>query len=208
MQKRQHIGEKEIAILKFFYERKSGHVRELLRSLGMYEHTLQKYLASLERDRLVSSKKVANLKIYEPRLDNPIVRVFYSYFDLLRLNSIEFGRKMSIIDFVDGMKKIKMPYFVFLFGSTAGGNYRKESDIDIITVCESVGKEFVRMNLDLCFDIKAVRGIKVSSIVMPKDEFVREMNNRENYALQSALDSGFPVFGNLTYYDVVSDRRV
>lgn len=204
MQKRQHLGEKEIAILNYFYENKSGHFRGILRSLGMYEHTLQKYLASLERDKLVISKKVANLKIYELRLDNPIVRVFYSYFDLLRLNSIEFGRKMSIIDFVSGFKKIRFPLFIFVFGSTATGNYRKDSDVDIIVVCNSVEDGDVRKVLDLCDDIRAVRRIHVSPIVMDLNEFVKEKANKENYALQSALIQSLPVFGNLSYYDIVS----
>ena len=50
--------------------------------------------------------------------------------------------------------------------------------------------------------VKAETNITVNIIPMDLSEFKKEMRNSENYALQDALETGFPVFGNQLYYEV------
>src|SRR3989344_931818 len=108
MHKMQHMTEKELDLLKYFYEKRRGYVRQIKRAVKLSEHTLLKYLDSLEKRKIVSSKKEGNLKIYEVNLQNASIKVFYSYFDAERLDALEFKRGKAITMFAEGIKKIKM----------------------------------------------------------------------------------------------------
>ena len=99
-----------------------------------------------------------------------------------------------------------MPYFVLLFGSTAKENYTRKSDIDVISVHHDANsitsKGFLRFLNSTKQKIKAETGIDINLIPMSIEEFKQEMRNTENYALQDALETGYPIFGNQLYYEV------
>ncbi len=201
MHKVQHVTEQELDLLRYFYEHRKGHVRQVKKAVKLSEHTLLKYLGSLERRKMLSSRKEGNLKIYEVSLESALVKVFFSYFDVVRVEMLEYKRGKAVKMFVEEVKSQKMPYFVLLFGSTAKGNYTAKSDIDVIVVYDSAGKtekiEGIKKN------ILAETGLKVNSIIMGLDEFLKEIKNKQNYALQDAITSGYPVFGNQIYYEVI-----
>ncbi len=199
----QHITEQELDLLKYFYEHRKGYVRQVKKAVKLSEHTLLKYFSSLEKRKMLSSRKEGNLKIYEVIVESALVKVFFSYFDLERLETIEYKRRKAVKMFIEEVKNIKIPYFSLLFGSTAKGNYTAKSDIDLIVVFEILEKEVSEKIERIKKDIFAETGIKVNSIVMPLDEFLKEKKNKKNYALQDAITSGYPVFGNQLYYEVL-----
>ncbi len=203
MHKKQHITEQELDLLKYFYEHRKGHVRQVKKAVKLSEHTLLKYFGSLEKRKMLSSRKEGNLKIYEVNLESAFVKVFFSYFDLERLEILEYKRGKTVKMFVEEIKKIKIPYFVLLFGSTAKGNYTAKSDIDIIVVYDVVNKSVAEKINEIKKNILAETGLKVNNIVMNLDEFLKEKENKQNYALQDAITSGYPVFGNQLYYEVI-----
>ena len=203
MHKIQHITEKELDLLNYFYEKKRGHVRQIKRAVQLSEHTLLKCLNSLEKRKLVSSQKEGNLKIYEVNPQNTLVKVFYSYFDADRLDALEFKRRKAVTMFVEGIKKTKIPYFILLFGSTAKGDYTPKSDIDLIIAYDSIEKSLNERINELKKVILAETGLKISSIAMELGEFLKEKENKQNYALQDAIISGYPAFGNQLYYEVM-----
>ncbi len=203
MHKVQHITEKELDLLRYFYEHRKGHVRQVKKAVKLSEHTLLKYLGSLEKRRMLISRSEGNLKIYEVRLESALVKVFFSYFDVERLEVLEYKRGKAIKMFVEEVKNLKIPYFVLLFGSTAKGNYTAKSDIDIIIVFDVFGKD-LNVKIDVIKkNILAEIGLIVNCIVMKLDEFLKEKGNKQNYALQDAITSGYPVFGNQLYYEVI-----
>ncbi|MCK4589025.1 MAG: nucleotidyltransferase domain-containing protein [Nanoarchaeota archaeon] len=203
MHKMQHITEKEFDILKYFYEKPRGYVRQIKKSVKLSEHTLLKYLDSLEKKKILSSKREGNLKIYDINLKNSFVKVFFSYFDLERLELLEYKRQKAIALFVESIKQIKIPGFILLFGSTAKGNYTPKSDIDLILVYELLEKDINKKIKNINQKILAETGLKISSIIMKLNEFLKEKENKQNYALQDAITSGYPVFGNQLYYEVM-----
>jgi len=203
MQKVQHIAEKELDLLKYFYEKRKGHVRQVKKSVTLSEHTLLKYLGSLEKRKILNSRKEGNLKIYEVNLESALVKVFFSYFDLERLEMIEYKRGKAVKMFVEEVKNLKLPYFALLFGSSAKGNYTAKSDIDIIIVFDVLGKDLNKKIDETKKNILAEIGLKVNPIVMKLDEFLKEKENKKNYALQDAITSGYPVFGNQLYYEAI-----
>ena len=199
----QHVTEKELDLLRHFYEHRKGHVRQIKKAVKLSEHTLLKYLSSLEKRRMLSSRKEGNLKIYEVNLESAFVKVFFSYFDLERVELLEYKRGKAVKTFVEEVKNLKIPYFVLLFGSTAKGNYTAKSDVDIIVVFDVFGKD-LNVKIDVIKkNILAEIGLKVNYIVMKLDEFLKEKENKQNYALQDAITSGYPVFGNQLYYEVI-----
>ena len=203
MHKVQHVTEKELDLLRYFYEHRKGHVRQVKKAVKLSEHTLLKYLNSLEKRKMLSSRSEGNLKIYEVRLESALVKVFFSYFDLERLELLEYKRGKAVKIFIEGVKNFKIPYFVLLFGSTAKENYTAKSDIDIIIVFD-VFEKYLNVKTDLIKkNILAEIGLKVNYIVMKLDEFLKEKENKQNYALQDAITSGYPVFGNQLYYEVI-----
>ena len=203
MHKVQHITEKELDLLRYFYEYRKGHVRQVKKAVRLSEHTLLKYLGSLKERRMLISRSEGNLKIYEVRLESALVKVFFSYFDLEKLELLEYKRGKAVKMFVEEVKNLKIPYFVLLFGSTAKGNYTAKSDIDIIVVFDVFGKD-LNVKIDVIKkNILAEIGLNVNYIVMKLDEFLKEKENKQNYALQDAITSGYPVFGNQLYYEVI-----
>lgn len=203
MQKMQHITDKELSIISYFYRNKQGHVRQIKKAARLSEHTLLKYLKELETKKLLYSKKQGNLKIFEMNTRSSLSGVLFSYFDILRLENLEYKRKRAIKEFLLKIKGIKLPYFILLFGSTAKENYTKTSDIDMIVVYDSYDKK-IKARIDgLIKDISAETGLKINFILMKLNEFTREMSNKENYALQDALETGYPVLGNTLFYEVI-----
>ena len=203
MHKVQHITEKELDLLWYFYEHRKGHVRQVKNAVRLSEHTLLKYLSSLEKRKMLSSREEGNLKIYEVRLESALVKVFFSYFDLERLELLEYKRGKAVKMFVEWIKNFKTPYFILLFGSTAKVNYTGKSDIDIIVIFEVFGKD-LNVKIDVIKkNILAEIGLKINYIVMKFGEFLKEKENKQNYALQDAITSGYPVFGNQLYYEVI-----
>jgi len=203
MHKVQHVTEKELDLLRYFYEHRKGHVRQVKKAVKLSEPSLLKYLNSLEKIKMLSSRSEGNLKIYEVRLESALVKVFFSYFDLERLELLEYKRGKAVKMFIEGVKNFKIPYFVLLFGSTAKENYTAKSDIDIIIVFD-VFEKYLNVKTDLIKkNILAEIGLKVNYIVMKLDEFLKEKENKQNYALQDAITSGYPVFGNQLYYEVI-----
>ena len=203
MHKVQHVTEKELDLLRYFYEYRKGHVRQIKKAVKLSEHTLLKYLNSLEKRKMLNSRSEGNLKIYEVRLESALVKVFFSYFDLEKLELLEYKRGKAVKMFVEEVKNLKIPYFVLLFGSTAKGNYTAKSDIDIIVVFDLLGKD-LNVKIDVIKkNILAEIGLKANYIVMKLGEFLKEKENKQNYALQDAITSGYPVFGNQLYYEVI-----
>lgn len=203
MHKVQHITEQELDLLKYFYEHGKGHVRQVKKAVKLSEHTLLKYFGSLEKRKMLSSRKEGNLKIYEVNLKHALVKVFFSYFDLERLELLEYKRGKAVKMFVEEVKNLKIPYFILLFGSTAKENYTVKSDIDLIIVFGALEKGVSEKIEKIKKDIVAEIGLKVNSIIMKLDEFSKEKGNKQNYALQDAITSGYPVFGNQLYYEVI-----
>ena len=94
--KMQHITEKELDILQYFYTWKRGRVRRIKKEVKISEHTLLKYLKTLEKRDMLHSSKEGNLKIYEVNTKSGLVKIFFSYFDFERLETLEYKRSKAV----------------------------------------------------------------------------------------------------------------
>jgi|SRR3989344_837919 len=198
----QHLTDKEIRLVMYFYRYKQGHVRKIKKTTKMHEHTLLKYLKKLENKKILSSKKEGNLKIFEINTKNPLTRILFAYFDILRLNDLEYKRRRVIEEFLSRIKEIKLPYFILLFGSTSKKTYRNTSDIDLIIIYDNYDN--IKNKIEIIRkDLYAETNFKINFILMKLEEFMKEKNNKKNYALQDALQTGYPILGNNLFYEAV-----
>lgn len=195
----QHTTDKEIRILEYFYNNQIGHVRQIESITKLPKHTLLKYLETLSTKKIIFSKKQGNQKIFELNYENKIIKIFFAYFDNLRLERLEYKRKTAITEFIKKTKEILPTYFILLFGSSAKNNYSKQSDIDLIIISNHKSELLKRIKEE----INAEKGIKINYLIMTIEEFKKEKDNKENYALQDALKTGYPVYGEINYYETM-----
>ncbi len=203
MQKVQrYLTDKELRIVHYFYEHDEGYVREINQKIGLPQHTLLKYLKELEKKNILISQFKGNVKIFVLNKYNKLVPIIFSYFNYMELELLEYVRKKAIEDFREGIKKIKLPYFILLFGSSTKGNYKESSDIDIIIIYDSIFNDTIKKINELKKEITSIRGLTINYIVITLREFLKEKENQQNFALQDALVTGYPILGNNLYYEV------
>jgi predicted nucleotidyltransferase len=189
-------------ILHVFYRRRNEkiHLRQLARETRMYGQGISRYLAWLEKNRILKSEKVGNLKQYS-LVQNPDVHAILAMFDLEKLQKLPLLRKNAITTYLKALPE--PPVFAVVFGSTAKENYRDESDIDILIVTrkriDSAGAEK---------EADALNAMKVSTFQMTFKDFKKELKLKDDMVIQSALGTGYPVLNHMHYYEVLQDERV
>jgi len=183
-------------ILKLFYENKkiSLHLREIARKTKLYPNSITRFLNQLEKEGLLISEKDGNLKKYKIRKSEKLNNIFAS-FDIERLNKLPFARKRAINYFLDKLQE--KPIIVVLFGSTSKETFRKDSDIDLLLIANK------KINVDKAKEyVDAQVGIKVSCFQISYKDFLKELKLKEDHVIQSALNTGYPIYNQMLFYEV------
>ncbi len=190
------INNRNSKILKLFYEDKKAnlHLREIARRTKLYANSAMRFLNQLEDEGLLISKKDGNLKKYKIKKSEKLNNIF-SFFDIERLNKLSLARRRAINYFLD--KLIEKPLIALLFGSTAKETFRKNSDIDLLLIVNK------KINVDKAKDyVDAQVGIKINCFQITYDEFLKEIKLKEDKVIQSALNTGYPIFNQMLFYEV------
>lgn len=184
-------------ILQLFYTDKPAklHLREIARKTKLHVPSTTVFLKSLEKDGILKSEKDGNQKKYFLKLNYKTYSMF-ELFDIERLNTLPSIRKNAIKYFIDALKE--KPLIALVFGSTAKRTYKESSDIDILIVTNSkIDTEEAVKNAE------ALTAIKISIFQMTFANFSKEIKLKEEPVIQSAIASGYPVFNNMYYYEVL-----
>ena len=183
-------------ILVLFHEDKRAriHLRKIARKARMNENSASRFLKQLEEQRILTAEKDGNLKKYHLR-PNPLTYAIFSYMDIKKLNSLPSIRKNAIHTFLSSLKD--KPIMAILFGSTARGTYAKDSDIDILAIVnKKIEIEGARQ------ETESQTTIRVNLIQISYHTFIEELRSRRDPVIQSAIATGFPIFGHVEYYEV------
>lgn len=189
-------------IVRLFYEDKTTqlHVREIARRTGLHGPSVHRHLGSLEKDGILASEKDGNLKKYAVRNCAETYFLFEA-FDLERFGRLPSIRRKAIRTYLGSLPE--QPVFAVLFGSTAKGTYKDDSDIDILLVTNrAIDAKGAEKEAD------ALAGIKVSTFQMVYGEFLAELKMRDDEVVQSAIASGYPLKDRIRYYEVLHHERV
>ena len=183
-------------ILKLFYENKNKklHLREISRQIKLNESSVYLHLNSLVKDKIMNFEMEGNLKKFSIN-KNHISQIFPMYDDL-KLENLPLLRKNAIKEYI--RKNQKKPIFLVVFGSTAKENYKDDSDIDILEVYSAKTD-----NKDIIKDIEKLTNMKIHNFQMNEKEFNKELKYKEEPVIQAALETGFPVFNQKYYYEII-----
>ncbi len=183
-------------ILRLFYEDKksSFHLREIARKTKLYPNSVTRFLNQLEKEDILTSQKDGNLKKYKIKKSEKLSNIFVS-FDIERLNKLSLARRRAINYFLDKLQE--KPIIALLFGSTAKETFRKDSDIDLLLIVNK------KIDVDTAKDyVDAQLGIKVNCFQITYEEFKKEIKLKEDKVIQSALNTGYPIFNQMLFYEV------
>nr|AQS29708.1 hypothetical protein [uncultured archaeon] len=183
-------------ILNLYYENKkaSFHLREIARKTKLYPNSVTRFLNQLEKEGILASQKEGNLKKYKIKKSEKLNNIFSS-FDIERLNKLPLARRRAITYFLD--KLSEKPVIVLLFGSTAKETFRKDSDIDLLLIVNK------KIGVDKAKDyVDSQVGIKTNCFQITYDEFIKEIKLKEDKVIQSALNTGYPIFNQMLFYEV------
>lgn len=184
-------------IMELFYKNKISrfHLREIARKTNMHEPSVTRFLNSLEKEGILKSEKDGNLKKYFIRRSSATY-VLFTHFDIARLNSLPSIRRNAIKYYLDTLSE--KPVIALVFGSTAKGIYREDSDIDvlIITNQKTEAKEAEK-------HAESLTGLRISTFQIKFVDFVRELKLKEDHVIQSAITSGYPITNHIYYYEMV-----
>lgn len=181
-------------IMKVFYSQKTQgiHLREIARQTGLNENSVSRFLKELENYKILSSINEGNLKKYKVNYsDNSFI--IFECFDRDKFNSLPNIRKNAVDYLIEKLEE--KPIFAILFGSSVKGNFKKNSDIDILLV---VNKGF---SISKATDYaESQTGIRVQAFLTTYREFLKEIKLKEDMVIQSALETGYPVYNIIEYY--------
>lgn len=184
-------------IMELFYTEKSArlHLREIARKAKLHEPSTTKFLKSLEKDNILRSEKDGNQKKYSIKPNYKTYAAF-QLFDLEKLNSLPSIRKNAIKYFLDALKE--KPIIAFVFGSTAKGIFKANSDIDLLIITNSKTN-----TIEAEKNAESLTGIRISVFQMNLAAFQKEIKIKDDPVIQAAISSGYPVLNNMYYYEVL-----
>lgn len=183
-----------LKILRIFYSNgdKPVHLREIARSSPMNESTASMHLNSLVKNGILKVVAEGNLKKFY--ISKNYVSVIFPLFDYERLENLPLLRKNAIKLYLKSLKA--KPLLAVVFGSTAKGNFKNNSDMDILEVNNNKDNKAKII-------AEAQTGIHIQVFRISEKQFMEELLLKKDNVVRSALNTGFPVFNQKYYYEVI-----
>jgi len=181
-------------ILNIFYDNKNKpvHLREIARSSHMNESTASMHLNSLVKNVILKTEVDGNLKKFY--ISKNYISMVFPLFDYERLENLPLLRKNAIKLYIKSLEA--KPLLAVVFGSTAKGNFKNESDLDILEINNSKDNKAGKI-------AESQTGIHMQVFRMGEKQFMEELISKKDNVVQSALNTGFPVFNQKYYYEVL-----
>lgn len=183
-------------ILELFYNNRNHpiHLRDIARKARLNESTTSTHLKNLVKTGILKVEKDANLKKFY--LNKTRIPEIFPLFDSEKLESLPLLRKDAIKLYLN--KLDKKPLFVIVFGSSAKGTFRDDSDIDLLEVGHSKERD---ENAEKYAETQT--GIKLQVFKITEENFKDELRIKKDNVVMSALNTGFPVFNAKYFYEVL-----
>jgi len=189
-------------IMQLFYKDKSKkmHLRKIARETKLHEPSTTQFLRRLEKEQILKSEKDGNLKKYSIKQSKRTFLLF-ELFDINRFEALPSLKKNAIKIYIE--KLPEKPVLIILFGSTAKGTHKENSDIDILIITNNKisTKEAEK-------EVNAITGTNISTFQMTYNEFLVDLKMKEDKVVQSAIKSGYPLVNHIFYYEVILNERI
>ena len=182
-------------ILKIFYSNRNKpvHLREIARLSSMNESTASFHLKNLVKGGIMKYASEGNLKKFY--VSKGYLPEIFPLFDQERLENLPLLRKNAIKLYIKSLEN--KPVLLIVFGSTAKGSFKEDSDLDLFEVF-SIKKDAKAEKL-----VEAQTGVRIQVFRLSEKDFLNETITKKDKVLQSAINSGFPAFNQKYFYEVV-----
>ncbi len=183
-------------ILNIFYKNRNTplHLREISRKTAMNESSIFRQLHLLVKDGVLKSHAEANLKKF--KINNKIIPFIFPLFDQEKIQNLSLLRKNALKYYLEQLPE--KPILALVFGSTAKGTFRDDSDVDLLIVTNSKKKD-----IDAKEYVSALTTMKIQSFTLTEKRFKQEVVTKQDKVIQSALETGFPIFNEKYFYEVI-----
>lgn len=151
------------------------------------KNNLIKNLNLLLKFNILKKEENKSNTFYSINYENNISLSLLSLTDIVKFQNLPFERRKPV---EEAIKSIK-PIIAVLFGSTAKGNFKKDSDIDLLLVAEKpkdIEKEVK--------EISSRYGTRINPVVISLQEF-----ETGNDALNHIIKTGYPIAGYNYFYE-------
>lgn len=187
-------------ILSLLKEEKELHLRDIAKKTKLNENSTYRFLNKLEKENILKSKKLGNLKFFSYKNNKQSYQI-KSFFDIEKYEKLPHIRKTAINYYLNSLPK--KPIYVLLFGSTAKNTYRTDSDIDILLI---TNEKIDTSNSEKIADSQSA--IKISTFQITYKNFIQELKLKNDFVIQSAIETGYPIINHVDYYEVLDNERI
>lgn len=140
--------------------------------------TVSRVLKSLEKRKIVSSLKKANLKQYSLNCQNFETIGILVWIENRRL--AEIGHKSLILSLIEELKTVNAE-FCILYGSIIKENMNKKSDVDVFFVSD-------KGNIaEICRKVSILTGKDISPHVVSSGAFRKLLKNRDAFVVNTIM---------------------
>ena len=157
---------------------KEFHVRELARIAKKSPTTISKRLNSLEKEKLLISKKKLNHLLFIANTENAKFKEFKIFYNIRKL------RESGLIEYLNA--SFNYPSAILLFGSFRKGEDIPNSDIDLMIITP------IKKEID-CSKFERFLGRKIQLFLKSKEDIERMKN--KNKELLNNIINGIVVEG-------------
>ena len=179
------LGKTRLSILSLLFSQpdRKLYLRQIIRLTGGGQGAIQRELASLVRAGVLTRTREANLVYFQLNRAVPV-------FDELR------GIVQKTAGVADFLRAALLPLaasiqHAFIYGSTASGSERAESDIDLMVIGDVSFFDVVSATSPL----QETLGREINPTVFTSDEFAKRLTARDPFLSQVAENAQVAVIG-------------
>ncbi|MBD3204461.1 hypothetical protein GF327_09290 [Candidatus Woesearchaeota archaeon] len=185
------VREGPLKILEVLYKKES-YLREIARKADLNPNSTYRYLNEMLKEDIVKARKEGNQKRFSLK-KNDFVYNLMAYIDIKKFQKLPEIRKQAINNYIQNLNT--KPVFVILFGSTAKNTFNQDSDIDLLLVVnkKTNTKEAKK-------EVEAIQSLKINDFQIDYNVFLREIKLKEDKVIQSAINTGYPVYNQIEYH--------
>jgi len=151
-----------------------------------------KNLNALADLKILHREKNKSNTFYSINFDNQFALILLQLVNIKKLQNLPFNRRKTILEIVETTK----PILAVLFGSSAKGDYKKESDIDLLLIYDQRNKTKIKEMQS----IGSRFGIRINPIIIG----FSELDTRDS-TIQHIFKTGYPITGHMFFYEVLKN---
>jgi predicted nucleotidyltransferase len=192
------LDNKEKAVLRILKDvSKEYNANNLSKKLGLSSMGTLKILRNLEKEEVVNSRKVSNIKFYEFDFKNSYAR---DYASLIFRKEAESSQSF-LRRWIKEIRKIKNAKIGILFGSILRKG-KSANDVDVLFVVDQ--KDFDKLKKEVS-ELNKLADKKIHPVYQTKKDFIKNLVSEDEVVLE--IIKGILVFGEKEFVEILGEIK-